>query len=352
MSNEDYEQDSYSVRSLYDGLAALKESGIDHSAYSQHKSRLARLKKKIFNVEHGPASGVGGTVGLGKYVAPGNLVPRSIEYRGKVSYDVLPQTALDSYDYTKRLRFEELKKTRLEAMCSWKIRDHKGMRKNAYIKRVQKRNEKILSVSEKDDLEKLDVYTDRFPCLDLRKSIKKLAAIIHLVSNFIITTKVFENASIMIIILNSTAMIFDDSATNDNPNAIWSRLETFFFVAYSAEMVLKILGLGFFFAEKAYLTDSWNILDFTIVMTSIPTMFASGVDAAAIPDPSVPQDFAGGAFSFTSLRVFRVLRPLKTISSIKGLRILMNALFSSIPILRDTILILLFLFMVFAIAGV
>jgi hypothetical protein len=81
-------------------------------------------------------------------------------------------------------------------------------------------------------------------------------------------------------------------------------------------------------------------------------MFASGVDAAAIPDPSVPQDYSGGAFSFTSLRVFRVLRPLKTISSVKGLRILMNALFSSIPILRDTILILLFLFMVFAIAGV
>ena len=226
------------------------------------------------------------------------------------------------------------------------------MGKNAYIKRMQTKNEKILSVSEKDDLEKLDVYTDRFPCLDLRKSLKKLAVITHLVANFIITTKVFENASIMIIILNSAAMIFDDSSTNSSPNVIWSKLETFFFAAYSAEMVLKIMGLGFFFAEKAYLTDSWNILDFTIVMTSLPSIFASGVDAAAIPDPSVPQDYAAAAFSFTSLRVFRVLRPLKTISSVKGLRILMNALFSSIPILRDTILILLFLFMVFAIAGV
>lgn len=31
-----------------------------------------------------------------------------------------PETALDSTDYAKRLRFEELKKTKLEEMCSWK----------------------------------------------------------------------------------------------------------------------------------------------------------------------------------------------------------------------------------------
>ena len=55
---------------------------------------------------------------------------------------------------------------------------------------------------------------------------------------------------------------------------IWSKLETFFFIAYSGEMILKILGLGFFFAEEAYIKDAWNLLDFTVVMTSVPTMFA------------------------------------------------------------------------------
>lgn len=37
-------------------------------------------------------------------------------------------------------------------------------------------------------------------------------------------------------------------------------------------MVLKILGLGFLFNKGAYLTDPWNILDFTIVMSSYLTI--------------------------------------------------------------------------------
>ncbi len=33
-------------------------------------------------------------------------------------------------------------------------------------------------------------------------------------------------------------------------------------------MTLKILGLGFYFGKYSYLSDYWNILDFTIVVTS------------------------------------------------------------------------------------
>jgi len=45
------------------------------------------------------------------------------------------------------------------------------------------------------------------------------------------------------------------------------------------------------------------------------------------------------------------LRPLKAISSIKGLKVLIVALFSAMPLLRDTLLILLFFFIIFAIGG-
>ena len=58
-----------------------------------------------------------------------------------------------------------------------------------------------------------------------------------------------------------------------------------------------------------------------------------------------------GNLKLNALRSFRVLRPLKTISSIEGLRLLVVALLSAIPLLRDTIIILLFFFGVFAIAG-
>ena len=61
------------------------------------------------------------------------------------------------------------------------------------------------------------------------------------------------------------------------------------------------------------------------------------------------KDEAG--LDLAGLRVFRVIRPLKTISSVKGLKVLMQALISSIPLLKDTIIILLFFFTVYSIAG-
>jgi hypothetical protein len=47
----------------------------------------------------------------------------------------------------------------------------------------------------------------------------------------------------------------------------------------------------------------------------------------------------------------RVLRPLRTISSIKGLKILMQALFTAIPLLIDTLTVMLFYFIIGGIAG-
>jgi hypothetical protein len=47
-----------------------------------------------------------------------------------------PETGLNSTDYNKRLRFEQLKSTRIEALCKWKQNDVKGIKKNAYIKEI------------------------------------------------------------------------------------------------------------------------------------------------------------------------------------------------------------------------
>ena len=46
-----------------------------------------------------------------------------------------------------------------------------------------------------------------------------------------------------------------------------------------------------------------------------------------------------------------MLRPLRTISRFEGLRILISALLTALPLLLDTIWILLFFFLIFAIAG-
>lgn len=100
-------------------------------------------------------------------------------------------------------------------------------------------------------------------------------------------------------------------------------------------MVLKILAMGFIWNKGSYLRDSWNLLDFVIVMSGYIGMLMQG----------------GGA-NLSVLRSFRVIRPLRTISSIEGLRVIVSALVAALPLLRDTILVLIFFFMIFAIAGV
>jgi len=61
-------------------------------------------------------------------------VPIYINLQNKNSDE--PQTMLDSTDYSKRLKFEELKKIKLDQMCKWKQKDTKGIKKNAYIKEI------------------------------------------------------------------------------------------------------------------------------------------------------------------------------------------------------------------------
>jgi hypothetical protein len=60
---------------------------------------------------------------------------------------------------------------------------------------------------------------------------------------------------------------------------------------------------------------------------------------------------SSGGVDLSGLRVFRVMRPLKTITSIKGLKVLVMAILSAIPLLKDTVIILLFFFIIFAIGG-
>ena len=100
-------------------------------------------------------------------------------------------------------------------------------------------------------------------------------------------------------------------------------------------MVCKVMSLGFILNERSYLRDPWNILDFTIITSGFLSMFLKG---------------KGG--NLQVLRSFRVIRPLRTISSIQGLRVIVSALINAMPLLRDSILVLLFFFLIFAIAGV
>ena len=112
------------------------------------------------------------------------------------------------------------------------------------------------------------------------------------------------------------------------------KIETMYSALYFIEFILKIFGMGFVLSKSAYLRDYWNILDFVIIIQMAAQLVIET-----------------NKMKLGVLRAFRVLRPLRTITSIEGLKLLVTALISALPLLRDTIIILIFFFLIFAIAA-
>ena len=204
-------------------------------------------------------------------IPAGEFVPEFPKYNGVVEEMDCPEAKFSRVDYQKRLRFEQLKSVRIESLCHWKQKDHKGIKKNAYIKEIQRRNDQILTVNDKTKLEKLEVYTDRFPMLNCRKKIQKVTILIHLVCKNIIESKPFDNGTITVILANSLVMSLEGSSTESPP--FFVAAEDAFLALYTFEAVVKIIGKGFIMGDDAYIKDPWNILDFSIVIISYTTTF-------------------------------------------------------------------------------
>jgi hypothetical protein len=145
----------------------------------------------------------------------------------------------------------------------------------------------------------------------------------------------FESISITVIVVNSLFLAMDDPLRPPSERPKFMDIaDSIFQYLYTVEAVFKIVSLGFILNEGAYLRDAWNILDFTIIASGYLGMILSG-----------------SGVNLSVLRSFRVIRPLRTISSIKGLRIIVSSLINALPLLRDSLLVLIFFFLIFAIAG-
>eukprot|EP00927_Polykrikos_kofoidii_P085373 TRINITY_DN9275_c0_g4_i1.p1 TRINITY_DN9275_c0_g4~~TRINITY_DN9275_c0_g4_i1.p1 ORF type:complete len:1865 (-),score=301.26 TRINITY_DN9275_c0_g4_i1:204-5798(-) len=104
-------------------------------------------------------------------------------------------------------------------------------------------------------------------------------------------------------------------------------------IIFTVEMVLKILSYGLICQKRTYLRDPWNFLDFVVVMSGF-----------------VERLGAGSSLSF--LRLFRLLRPLRSLNAVPQMKVLVNTTLSSVLKLGNVIVLGIFLFTVFAIIGV
>ncbi|XP_032090834.1 sodium channel protein type 5 subunit alpha-like [Thamnophis elegans] len=139
---------------------------------------------------------------------------------------------------------------------------------------------------------------------------------------------------IMVTILTNCVFmaLSDSSQTNSKENSSSKYVEYTFTGIYTFECLIKILARGFCLNEFTFLRDPWNWLDFSvIVMAYIGEFIELG--------------------NVSVLRMFRVLRALKTISIVPGLKVIVGALIQSVKKLTDVMILTVFCLSVFALIG-
>ncbi|XP_017476975.1 PREDICTED: sodium channel protein para [Rhagoletis zephyria] len=92
------------------------------------------------------------------------------------------------------------------------------------------------------------------------------------------------------------------------------------------------MARGFILCPFTYLRDAWNWLDFVVIALAYVTM---GIDLG----------------NLAALRTFRVLRALKTVAIVPGLKTIVGAVIESVKNLRDVIILTMFSLSVFALMG-
>ena len=152
----------------------------------------------------------------------------------------------------------------------------------------------------------------------------------------IVMSKVFEEITLLAILVNSFFLLFYDYEDPENKGS-WNKtneaINTIFGVFYFLECALKILAQGFILHENAYLRSLWNWMDFSVVLAWVIEIVMQGNS------------------SFKALRGLRVLRPLRSLKMWRAMRKLIQGLIDAIPSLIWAVIFMVFVFLQFAIFG-
>ncbi|XP_072765473.1 voltage-dependent calcium channel type A subunit alpha-1 isoform X11 [Anoplolepis gracilipes] len=158
-------------------------------------------------------------------------------------------------------------------------------------------------------------------------------------TRFIIEWPPFEYAVLLTIIANCVVLALEEHLPNSDKTILAQKLEAteiYFLGIFCVEASLKILALGFVLHRGSYLRNIWNIMDFFVVVTGIITAFSQGIHLD---------------MDLRTLRAIRVLRPLKLVSGIPSLQVVLKSIIKAMAPLLQIGLLVLFAIVIFAIIG-
>ncbi|XP_042693345.1 voltage-dependent L-type calcium channel subunit alpha-1S isoform X2 [Centrocercus urophasianus] len=179
-------------------------------------------------------------------------------------------------------------------------------------------------------------------CLTLQNPLRKACI-------SIVEWKPFEIIILLTIFANCVALAIYLPMPEDDTNVANSSLEKFeyaFLIFFAIEAMLKIIAYGFLFHTDAYLRNGWNVLDFSIVSLGLVTMTLEQINAKE------GGSLGGkGGFDVKALRAFRVLRPLRLVSGVPSLQVVLNSIIKAMVPLLHIALLVLFMIIIYAIVG-
>eukprot|EP01060_Flectonema_neradi_P007689 TRINITY_DN15397_c0_g1_i1.p1 TRINITY_DN15397_c0_g1~~TRINITY_DN15397_c0_g1_i1.p1 ORF type:complete len:1280 (+),score=168.27 TRINITY_DN15397_c0_g1_i1:145-3984(+) len=144
----------------------------------------------------------------------------------------------------------------------------------------------------------------------------------------LVSSKYFKNALITITIINVFMMATDHQNASSELLSAIDHTNIFASWCFLFEMIFKLVGLG----VTSYFKDNYNILDFTLVLLSIPEIF----------------QLADNLSSFSAFRAFRGFRLMVRI---KALRMTIDRIARSFSAVVWLLLLMLLLIFIFAILG-
>ncbi|XP_071097067.1 voltage-dependent calcium channel type A subunit alpha-1-like isoform X10 [Haliotis cracherodii] len=150
----------------------------------------------------------------------------------------------------------------------------------------------------------------------------------------------FEYMVLLTIIANCIVLGLEEHLPVNDKTPLAVQLddtEIYFLGIFCVEALLKIVALGFVLHKGSYLRNIWNIMDFIVVVTGFITLLHTSTSSSS--------------FDLRTLRAVRVLRPLKLVSGIPSLQVVLKSIIRAMAPLLQVCLLVLFAIIIFAIVG-
>lgn len=140
----------------------------------------------------------------------------------------------------------------------------------------------------------------------------------------------FDRVVLLLICANCVLLAMQQPWEEEAPWA--NAAELAFQCLFTIEFVCKVAAMGLAFHKGAYLRDGWNWVDVVVVVFGWLSYFPT-------------------FRSVSAMRSVRVLRPLRTIQRVKGMRVIISSLLDSIPMMGNVLALFVFAIFLFGVVG-